>query len=398
MKFHLLIRDGVVLMVPFLKEAMRLTRDLFYIPSLLCALLLSWPLVTSADQAQYFYDELGRLIGVVSGQGNIASYEYDAVGNLLSISTSSVTTPTITNVSPDPVLAGTTIPITISGTGLLLSSVTTSNPDIQVGIITTNTDTTIETTLDIPNPTIFGATTLTVNGPGGSASTTLTVNQPALIITQLNPDSGNTGDPIVIDGQGFGMIPGGNQVTFAGSGNTRQVATVVEQSLTRLEVRVPRGVVTGPITVEVAGQMSNAEIFTALDGLTDIVATGTNGTPADPNLPSANLGQVITVQGIGLAPGDQIEFSTLIPSVLSTFLPRTTTVGIFGISVDGTSAQVTVPLPRIAIGAETVITAPIRLKRGTATLGSVILQIIPTLFAIQGGPLMPGGTATLDSK
>ena len=53
------------------------------------------------------------------------------------------------------------------------------------------------------------------------------------------------------------------------------------------------------------------------------------------------------------------------------------------------------PLPRIAIGAETVITAPIRLKRGTATLGSVILQIIPTLFAIQGGPLMPGGTATL---
>jgi YD repeat-containing protein len=38
-----------------------------------------------ADQAQYFYDELGRLVGVVDGQGNVAVYNYDAVGNLLSI-------------------------------------------------------------------------------------------------------------------------------------------------------------------------------------------------------------------------------------------------------------------------------------------------------------------------
>ena len=39
----------------------------------------------TADQAQYFYDELGRLIGVVNGQGDAAVYNYDAVGNLLKI-------------------------------------------------------------------------------------------------------------------------------------------------------------------------------------------------------------------------------------------------------------------------------------------------------------------------
>jgi YD repeat-containing protein len=39
----------------------------------------------SADQAQYFYDELGRLIGVVDGQNNAAVYQYDEVGNLLKI-------------------------------------------------------------------------------------------------------------------------------------------------------------------------------------------------------------------------------------------------------------------------------------------------------------------------
>jgi YD repeat-containing protein len=52
---------------------------------LLMAVILTWPAVPSADQAQYVYDELGRLVGVVDEQGNAAVYTYDAVGNLLSI-------------------------------------------------------------------------------------------------------------------------------------------------------------------------------------------------------------------------------------------------------------------------------------------------------------------------
>lgn len=39
---------------------------------------------------QYFYDDVGRLIRVVDGNGNVATYPYGAVGNLLSISRSSV--------------------------------------------------------------------------------------------------------------------------------------------------------------------------------------------------------------------------------------------------------------------------------------------------------------------
>ncbi|MEO6545844.1 MAG: RHS repeat domain-containing protein [Nitrospiraceae bacterium] len=39
----------------------------------------------AADQAQYYYDELGRLVGVANEQGDTAVYTYDAVGNLLSI-------------------------------------------------------------------------------------------------------------------------------------------------------------------------------------------------------------------------------------------------------------------------------------------------------------------------
>lgn len=43
------------------------------------------PVVTTADQVQYIYDDLGRLSQVIDGQGNVATYNYDAVGNLLSI-------------------------------------------------------------------------------------------------------------------------------------------------------------------------------------------------------------------------------------------------------------------------------------------------------------------------
>lgn len=46
---------------------------------------LAWAAPTHADTAQYFYDELGRLVGVVDGQGNAAVYNYEDVGNLLSI-------------------------------------------------------------------------------------------------------------------------------------------------------------------------------------------------------------------------------------------------------------------------------------------------------------------------
>src|SRR5229473_2547662 len=41
---------------------------------------------------QYVYDALGRLTSVIDPSGNVATYNYDAVGNLLSI-TRSTTSP-----------------------------------------------------------------------------------------------------------------------------------------------------------------------------------------------------------------------------------------------------------------------------------------------------------------
>ncbi len=67
---------------------------------MLCVLA---PTLAVADQAQYIYDDLGRLAKVIDGQGNVATYTYDAVGNLLSITrnTGGGGVPTITGLTPN---------------------------------------------------------------------------------------------------------------------------------------------------------------------------------------------------------------------------------------------------------------------------------------------------------
>ena len=59
-----------------------------------------------ASQAgeRFVYDDLGRLIEVVDEAGNQTTYTYDAVGNILSVqsSTGPVQAPTIISVMPTP--------------------------------------------------------------------------------------------------------------------------------------------------------------------------------------------------------------------------------------------------------------------------------------------------------
>jgi len=66
-------------------------------------LLFISPSLVSADQAQYIYDDLGRLSQVIDGQGNVATCTYEAVGNLLSITrnTGRVGATTITTFTPN---------------------------------------------------------------------------------------------------------------------------------------------------------------------------------------------------------------------------------------------------------------------------------------------------------
>lgn len=88
-------------------------------------LLLGWLALllpvqsVNAQEIRYFYDEVGRLIGVVDEQGNAARYIYDEVGNIIEIRRTNVgdfTGPVaITFFDPDRGEVGTEV--TIQGCG-----------------------------------------------------------------------------------------------------------------------------------------------------------------------------------------------------------------------------------------------------------------------------------------
>ena len=83
-----------------------------------------------------------------------------------------------------------------------------------------------------------------------------------------------------------------------------------------------------------------ASLVTAEDGepglVTSILSTAGVGTPFDGRLPSANVGQVITIIGAGLNPDTIVTFS----AINDAGAPLTRDVRVRRVSAEGTSATV----------------------------------------------------------
>src|SRR5215469_14667489 len=161
------------------------------------AILLCMLFGLSAQQpttGQYFYDDLGQLVKVVYPTGDVVTYTYDSVGNILSIT---------------------------------------------------------KTTLPSPN---------------------------SLAIFSVNPQRGDVGQTVLIQGQGFSATPASDSVQFNGT-----AATVTAASATQLNVTVPFGATTGPLTVTVGGVTAQAATFAVNPYVLSLEVTPIN--------PSSALGQ-----------------------------------------------------------------------------------------------------------
>ncbi len=92
------------------------TQKVLTVVACVLMLCLSVPTLTVADQAQYIYDDLSRLSQVIDGSGNVVTYHYDAVGNLLSIThnTGGVGVPTITALMPNSGNVGASVSVSIT--------------------------------------------------------------------------------------------------------------------------------------------------------------------------------------------------------------------------------------------------------------------------------------------
>jgi YD repeat-containing protein len=225
---------------------------------LIVSFFLSPPLGQGTEN--YFYDDLGRLSRVIAQDGAVATYRYDAVGNLLGIfkTTGETGAPTIDEISPPSVSAGTTHRVILKGTRLEGAFLAIDNPEIHILGVRSQTDS-VTADILIPNPTRFGSTSLTITTRTGSSSGNLQVNPPELVLSRLSPNKGLPWDEIVIEGFGFGTDSTKTDVQFAGEMGPLHVTprSFPQPSATRLVVVVPDGVIPGDIVLTVGSQTSN---------------------------------------------------------------------------------------------------------------------------------------------
>jgi|GEM_PF-1401643 len=144
---------------------------------LLLLLSLCYPVVGQAEQAQYVYDELGRLFRVIDGSGNVGTYHYDPVGNLLEITRETTTSlsPTLASITPDYGRQRTEVDVTIIGTNLDASTLTTGNPGITVTDPLIEDSTTITARFVISDTATIGTTLVQVDNGIGTANFNFTV-------------------------------------------------------------------------------------------------------------------------------------------------------------------------------------------------------------------------------
>src|SRR5215472_6572345 len=290
-------------------------------------LLLVLAVVSSAQvngPVQYVYDELGRLIAAIDANGNAAVYNYDAVGNILSISRLTSTQVSIISFTPDQGPQASSV--TIYGTGF---SATPSQNTVSFNRVTANVVSASANQLVATVPT--GATTgpISVTSPAGSATSTssFTVNAggpPA--ITGFTPAVAAHGTAVTVNGTNFDPVAVNDRLAFNGS-----PAIPTAAAASSLSVNVPAVATSGHLALatRTGNTTSSADLFvpfgthTAADvgstGRTTVggsAATIALGTPSKIGLLlfDGNLGQHVGIQWT----------STIAPCTLYLFAPNGT--------------------------------------------------------------------------
>lgn len=227
---------------------------------LLCSGLLWLPGSLRADQAQYLYDELGRLVGVIDGQNNAAVYTYDEVGNLLKIDRLSSTGNNIGIflLSPGSALAkhpdGTSAntPVEIRGFGF--TNPASSNAVAFNGVTATVLSATSSSIIAIvPATATTGVVTVTNSNGTATSPQVFTVLVPP-IITGVDPLKVPQGTTTRVFIKGFNL-KNASQVQFTQTGFTATIVSGATEDTLPMNVAVSATVPPGtyPFSVVTPG-------------------------------------------------------------------------------------------------------------------------------------------------
>lgn len=190
----------------------------------------------------YTYDALGRLTGVTDPVNGAATYAYDPVGNILSISRAGAGQVSILNFTPESGGVGSTV--TISGTSF------SANPlQDSVSFAGTAATVTSATTSQLVVNVPAGASTgpIGVTAPSGSATSSTPFTVAAGVsgpsITSFAPAMADPGGVVTLTGAGFDVMTN-DIVKFNGV-----PAYVSAANPTSISTVVPTSALSGPISI-----------------------------------------------------------------------------------------------------------------------------------------------------
>jgi YD repeat-containing protein len=254
----------------------------------------------------FTYDALNRLIGVVDASGNVATYSYDAVGNILSISRNTPGQVTIINFSPSSGPTGTMV--TISGAGF---SANPAQNAVTFGSVTATIVSSSSTQIVVSVPPGAASGSISVTSPSGSAtagsSFIVTTGSTGTLITSFSPTIGAVGTPVIISGSGFDVTQGNDRLQFNVSSQPVLTATP-----TSLSATVPESTGSGHISVMTPNgeAISNQDLFIPLNGAaassigyTTRISAGSSATVS---LGAGQIGQVL----FDATAGDSVDVTT----------------------------------------------------------------------------------------
>ncbi len=345
--------------------------------------------VISASSAQaqitYVYDELGRVIAVTDPGGDTVRYNYDAVGNITSISRAASSTLSFISFSPGSGPVGATV--TIHGTAF---STTPANNTVTfngtAATVTASTATKITTT--VPSGATTGVIQVTVSAVSVSSSTNFTVTTSATpTISAISPTIGAAGTGITITGTNFETTATKNKTKL---NITNTLAT--SATTTSISTSVPTFSGSGKISVTTANgsATSSDDFFVPPAGFatSDVAVTGrmTAGNSQTVTLSTAGkVGMILFDANAGQRASIKVTSCTITSTFLNVYNPTGLLNTLGGAGSGGVNGFVTTS-QFTSSGTYAIFVDPMGSSTGAITFTLYV-------FTDSTGSITPGGSA-----
>ena len=252
---------------------------------------------------QYVYDALGRLTQVIDPSGNVATYNYDAVGNLLSItrSTGSPSALAIFSFSPGQGSVGQTVVIQ----GQNFNATPSANTVQFNGTTATVTAATAnQLTATVPAGATTGPISVTVGTSTATASSNFTVLA-VPVITSVSP----------------AQVLNSGAVSFTVNGSNLAGAT-----FSFLPAFTPAAITVSSVNINGNGTSATMTLTLASNAMGSFTAVGTNANGSTSSVPTAsNTLTIVSADPIGDSDGDGL--TNLYEAAIATNYAAASTTG-----------------------------------------------------------------------